>query len=73
MDIQLKAMYFSRSSIPHIRSASREDWLKHASFFKHLGIYAYRSDILSTITSLPETEIENQEKLEQLKQQRKKN
>src|SRR5690606_10994373 len=61
------ALYFSRSTIPHLRNVPREDWLKKYVFYKHIGMYAYRSDILEAITGLPVGELEKAESLEQLR------
>lgn len=61
------ALYFSRSTIPHLRNVPREDWLKNYVFYKHIGMYAYRSDILEAITGLPVGELEKAESLEQLR------
>ena len=62
-----EAMYFSRSSIPHLRNQPKENWLKHHDFFKHIGIYGYRTDILQSITRLPISSFEKAESLEQLR------
>lgn len=62
-----EAMYFSRSSIPHQRNQPKEDWVKHHDYFKHIGIYGYRTDILNSITKLPVSTFEKAESLEQLR------
>ncbi len=62
-----EAIYFSRSVIPYIRDVSYSDWLKKQVFFKHLGMYAYRVDILNEITKLPPSSLEKAESLEQLR------
>jgi 3-deoxy-manno-octulosonate cytidylyltransferase (CMP-KDO synthetase) len=62
-----EAIYFSRNTIPFFRGVDEKDWLKHHDFYKHLGIYAYRADILEKITQLPPSNLENAEKLEQLR------
>lgn len=62
-----EAMYFSRSPIPYIRNYTKEDWLKNQDFFKHIGIYGYRTDILNKITKLPVSSFEKAESLEQLR------
>lgn len=59
------AIYFSRETIPHIRNYPKNDWLKHHVFYKHIGIYAYKVDTLSKITSLSQTSLEISESLEQ--------
>lgn len=62
-----EAIYFSRSIIPYIRNFKHTEWLKHHVFYKHIGMYAYRSDILKEITALPQTPLEIAESLEQLR------
>ncbi|WP_434504165.1 3-deoxy-manno-octulosonate cytidylyltransferase [Prevotella sp.] len=61
------AMYFSRSIIPFIRGVEKSEWLKKHTFLKHLGVYAYRSNVLNEITKLPQSELELAESLEQLR------
>mgnify|MGYP005614433835 FL=1 len=61
------AMYFSRSIIPFIRGVEKNEWLKKHTFLKHLGIYAYRANVLNEITKLPQSELELAESLEQLR------
>ena len=61
------ALYFSRSVIPYIRSIQREDWLGQYPFLKHLGIYAYRREVLAEVTRLPQSSLEKAESLEQLR------
>jgi 3-deoxy-manno-octulosonate cytidylyltransferase (CMP-KDO synthetase) len=63
----MKAIYFSRSVIPYMRGVEREEWLKHHTYYKHLGIYAFRSKVLAEITALPQSALELSEKLEQLR------
>lgn len=63
----MKAIYFSRSVIPYMRGVEREEWLKHHTYYKHLGIYAFRSKVLAEITALPQSSLELSEKLEQLR------
>jgi 3-deoxy-manno-octulosonate cytidylyltransferase (CMP-KDO synthetase) len=62
-----EAMYFSRSIIPYIRGKAHTEWLKIHTFYKHIGLYAYRSDILKEITALPQSSLEIAESLEQLR------
>ena len=62
-----QAIYFSRSVIPYIRSKHHTEWLKSHTFYKHIGIYAYRPHILKEITSLPTSNLEKAESLEQLR------
>lgn len=61
------AMYFSRSVIPFVRNVEHEEWLKHFPFLKHIGIYAYRKEVLHEITRLPMSSLEKAESLEQLR------
>lgn len=61
------ALLFSRSVIPYLRGIPREDWLKQHKHYKHIGMYAYRADILRRITQLPPSEAEQNESLEQLR------
>ena len=61
------ALYFSRSVIPYIRGVERSEWFKHHTFYKHLGMYAFRTNVLKEITSLPQTPLEKLESLEQLR------
>ncbi len=61
------ALYFSRSIIPFTRNNDKEDWLKHHTYYKHIGLYAYRAEVLKEITSLPQSSLELAESLEQLR------
>ncbi len=61
------ALYFSRSPIPHIRNTKENEWLSKQIFFKHIGMYAYRRDILKLVTALPISSLEKAESLEQLR------
>jgi 3-deoxy-manno-octulosonate cytidylyltransferase (CMP-KDO synthetase) len=62
-----KALYFSRSTIPHIRNTPDDEWLKKNKFYKHIGMYAYRTDILKQLTGLEVSVLEKAESLEQLR------
>lgn len=61
------ALYFSRSIIPYIRGKEQDEWLQHFPFLKHLGLYAYRREVLREITLLPQSPLEIAESLEQLR------
>lgn len=61
------ALYFSRSVIPFVRNAEREEWFGHYPYLKHLGLYAYRREVLRDITRLPQSSLELAESLEQLR------
>ncbi len=63
----MDALYFSRSIIPFQRNAVQEDWLKGHVYYKHIGLYAYRKDVLREITALPQSPLELAESLEQLR------
>lgn len=61
------ALYFSRSVVPYLRGVVKEKWLENHTFYKHLGVYAYRTDILEALTTLPQSPMEKAESLEQLR------
>ena len=62
-----EALYFSRSPIPFVRNVSEENWHLHHTFYRQVGMYAYRKDILEKITKLPVSSLEKAESLEQLR------
>ncbi|GAB1446188.1 MAG: 3-deoxy-manno-octulosonate cytidylyltransferase [Cyclobacteriaceae bacterium] len=62
-----EAIYFSRSPLPHLRNIPKEDWFDNHAYYKHIGMYGYRSDILSKITQLTPSSLELAESLEQLR------
>jgi 3-deoxy-manno-octulosonate cytidylyltransferase (CMP-KDO synthetase) len=66
-DIKGFALYFSRSVIPYIRGKERQEWLGAYPFMKHLGVYAYRKEVLEEVTKLPQSSLEVAESLEQLR------
>ncbi|MFW5821445.1 MAG: 3-deoxy-manno-octulosonate cytidylyltransferase [Bacteroidota bacterium] len=61
------ALYFSRSPIPFMRGWDKKDWLEAHEFYNHVGIYAYRKEVLKKITRLEISELERAESLEQLR------
>lgn len=61
------AIYFSRNTIPYLRNFPQEEWILKHTFYKHIGIYAYRTDILNSITKLQVGKLESAESLEQLR------
>lgn len=61
------ALYFSRNPIPFNRNSEKENWINTTSYYKHLGIYAFRSDILRKINTLQQSTLEKAESLEQLR------
>jgi len=62
-----EAVYFSRSPLPHIRGQEQQNWLNYYTYFKHIGIYGYRADVLQQITKLAVSSLEKAESLEQLR------
>lgn len=67
LDADSRAIYFSRSVIPYLRGVEREQWLSHHTFYKHIGMYAFRREALREVTSLPPSSLEKAESLEQLR------
>lgn len=67
LDKQSRAIYFSRSVIPYLRGVEREQWLKTHTYYKHIGMYAFRADVLREVTSLEQSPLELAESLEQLR------
>jgi len=61
------ALYFSRSVIPYVRNKEQQEWLQHFPYLKHLGLYAYRREVLHEVTQLPQSPLELAESLEQLR------
>ncbi len=53
VDGRMNALYFSRSVIPYLRGVEKEEWLKRHTYYKHIGLYAYRAGVLAEITRLP--------------------
>ena len=66
-DRQGFALYFSRNAIPFVRGVEQAEWLTRFPYLKHLGIYAYRRDVLRQVTQLPQSPLEQAESLEQLR------
>lgn len=67
VDTSGKAIYFSRNPIPYFRGIPTGEWLAHHTYYKHIGMYAYRAEILSKITKLAQGKLERAESLEQLR------
>lgn len=63
----MKAIYFSRSVIPYKRGVERTEWLNEGRYYKHIGMYAFRTQTLAEVTSLEQSPLEISEKLEQLR------
>jgi len=66
-DVKGYALYFSRSIIPYVRGKERTEWLSSFTFLKHIGLYAYRREVLRDITKLPQSPLELAESLEQIR------
>ncbi|MFC5409867.1 3-deoxy-manno-octulosonate cytidylyltransferase [Larkinella bovis] len=67
LNARSEALYFSRQTLPYLRERKPEEWLHYHTFYKHIGIYAYRADILAQITQLSPSSLERAEALEQLR------
>jgi len=65
LDSKGNAIYFSRAAIPYVRDSEKSDWTKNHVFYKHLGLYAYRSETVKKITLLSRSPLEISESLEQ--------
>lgn len=64
---KMEALYFSRMVIPFIKGVDEKDWHRHHTYYRHVGMYAYRRDVLEKITMLPVSSLERAESLEQLR------
>lgn len=64
---RMEALYFSRSIIPFTRGKEKSEWLAGHTYYKHIGLYAYRAEVLKQITALPQSSLELAESLEQLR------
>lgn len=62
-----EALYFSRTPIPYLRDRKSDSWISEHTFYKHIGVYGYRADILQAVTKLPVSLLEKAESLEQLR------
>lgn len=67
MNKDMQALYFSRAVIPRLRNIPKQKWFTSHTFYKHIGLYAFRADILKAVTRLPVSELEKAESLEQLR------
>ena len=67
VDNNWNALYFSRSVIPYLRGVAEDEWPSKHTYYKHIGIYAFRADVLGAITQLPQAQLEKAESLEQLR------
>jgi 3-deoxy-manno-octulosonate cytidylyltransferase (CMP-KDO synthetase) len=62
-----KALFFSRSAIPYIKGVDQNEWINHHHFYKHLGLYAYKTHVLKDICLIKPSLLELAESLEQLR------
>jgi 3-deoxy-manno-octulosonate cytidylyltransferase (CMP-KDO synthetase) len=62
-----EAIYFSRSPVPYNRNFPEQEWLKYSTYYKHIGIYGYRTSSLFEVSRLAKTNLEITESLEQLR------
>jgi 3-deoxy-manno-octulosonate cytidylyltransferase (CMP-KDO synthetase) len=62
-----EALYFSRSPIPNIRGFENDEWFDRHIFYQHIGMYAYKANVLTEITKLEQGILEKAESLEQLR------
>jgi 3-deoxy-manno-octulosonate cytidylyltransferase (CMP-KDO synthetase) len=64
---KMEALYFSRMAIPFLKGIDQKEWHKHHAYYRHVGMYAYRTDVLKKITKIPVSSLERAESLEQLR------
>lgn len=62
-----RALYFSRQPIPYLRGVAMEEWLQSHTYYKHVGVYAFRAGTLKELVRLPQSPLELGESLEQLR------
>ena len=67
VDDNWNALYFSRSVIPYLRGVPQEEWPSRHTYYKHIGLYAFKADVLKAVTGLPQAPLEKAESLEQLR------
>lgn len=67
VDGNWNALYFSRSVIPYLRGKERDNWAAEHCYYKHIGLYAFKTDVLAAVTALPQAPLEKAESLEQLR------
>ncbi len=66
-DLHGRALYFSRQPLPHLRGVEPEQWTERHPYFKHVGIYAFRTETLEALVRLQQSPLELCESLEQLR------
>ncbi len=62
-----EALYFSRNVIPFLKGKDEKEWHLHFDYYRHVGLYAFRIDVLEKITKLQPSSLEKAESLEQLR------
>lgn len=67
VDADWNALYFSRSVIPYLRGVPEHEWPSKHTYYKHIGLYAFRAQVLEEVTGLPQAPLEKAESLEQLR------
>lgn len=67
VDDNWNALYFSRSVIPYLRGIPEAEWPARHTYYKHIGLYAFRADVMEAVTRLPQAPLEKAESLEQLR------
>ena len=67
LNTQMEALYFSRMIIPYIKGIPQEQWHENHAYYRHVGMYAYRHDVLKQVTKLSVSSLEKAESLEQLR------
>ena len=67
VDDKWNALYFSRSVIPYLRGVPQEEWPSRHTYYKHIGLYAFKANVLREVTGLPQAQLEKAESLEQLR------
>ena len=67
LNTKMEALYFSRMVIPYLKGVDQKEWHTHFSYYRHVGMYAYRADVLERLTQLKPSSLEIAESLEQLR------
>lgn len=66
-DSKAQAIYFSRHPIPYCRGKAQDEWMQNHSYYRHIGLYGFRTSIIPELKNLKPTLLENIESLEQLR------
>jgi 3-deoxy-manno-octulosonate cytidylyltransferase (CMP-KDO synthetase) len=67
LNVDMEALYFSRLPIPYLKGVNPARWTAHHIYYRQVGMYAYRRDVLERITALEVSSLEKAESLEQLR------